>query len=136
MSQKNETLPLIIALLITAGILGGAVWWFTRSSPPNVGGFSQQAGGTPASNAAQTFAKVENVPSGLFSYGGSTTWAPVRAQVDAAIQTVWPQFQLRYTQPTNAAPGSGTGIKIDLLHNSDFQSRKPRFNLNSSDRHS
>ncbi|MDY6783974.1 MAG: PstS family phosphate ABC transporter substrate-binding protein [Cyanobacteriota bacterium] len=114
MSQKNETLPLILALLITAGILGGAVWWFTRSSPPQVGGLGQQARGRTESNAAQTFAKVNDVPSGLFSYGGSTTWAPLRAQVDSAIQTVWPQFKLRYTQPTNAAPGSGTGIKMLL----------------------
>ncbi len=43
MAQKNETLILISALLITAAILGGGYWWFTRygnlnltkSSPKN-----------------------------------------------------------------------------------------------------
>jgi phosphate transport system substrate-binding protein len=68
------------------------------------------------SNSVETFAKVQNVPSGLFSYGGSTTWAPIRKEVDQAIQTVWPGFQLRYTQPTSGSPGSGTGIKM-LLNN-------------------
>ena len=59
---------------------------------------------------------MQNVPTGLFSYGGSTTWAPIRGQVDPAIQTVWPHFRLRYIEPTNGVPGSGAGIKM-LLNN-------------------
>jgi phosphate transport system substrate-binding protein len=30
MAQKNETLTLILAFLVTAAILGGGYWWFTR----------------------------------------------------------------------------------------------------------
>lgn len=30
MSQKNETPALLIALLLTIGLLGGVTWWFTR----------------------------------------------------------------------------------------------------------
>ncbi len=34
MSQKNETTILILALLITGGLLGAGYWWFTRSQSP------------------------------------------------------------------------------------------------------
>ncbi len=60
--------------------------------------------------------KTNPFPSGLFSYGGSTTWAPIRKEVEPGMQKLWPQFQLRYTDPTTGAPGSGTGIKM-LLDN-------------------
>ena len=32
MSQKNETTVLVLALLITLGLVGGGVWWFTSHS--------------------------------------------------------------------------------------------------------
>jgi phosphate transport system substrate-binding protein len=117
MSQKNETTVLVLALLITIGLVAAGVWWFARGFGSNLGRIGQnQSEPLRESNSVETFAKVKNVPSGLFSYGGSTTWAPIRKEVDPAIQTVWPQFQLRYTQPTAEAPGSGTGIKM-LLNN-------------------
>jgi len=122
MSQKNETTVLVLSLLITMGFVGGGVWWFTRGSNLNLGRIGQNKSesaplsNSQPSNSVETFALVSNVPSGLFNYGGSTTWAPIRLSVDPGIQTVWPQFQLRYTSPTSGAPGSGTGIKM-LLNN-------------------
>jgi phosphate transport system substrate-binding protein len=117
MSQKNETTVLALALLITLSLVGAGVWWFTSRSGLNLGRGGQNQPPQPQqSNSAESFAKVQNVPTGLFNYGGSTTWAPIRKDVDPAIQTVWPQFQLRYTQPAAEAPGSGTGIKM-LLNN-------------------
>jgi len=104
MSQKNETTILLLALLITMGLVGAGVWWFIRQPKINNGGTS----------SGKTFAEVQNLPEGLFSYGGSTTWAPIRKEVDQAIQTVWPKFRLRYTDPTTGAPGSGSGIKMLL----------------------
>ena len=117
MSQKNETTVLVLALLITLGLVGAGVWWFTSRSGLNLGSGQQNQSQPPQqSNSAESFAKVQNVPTGLFNYGGSTTWAPIRKDVDPAIQTVWPGFQLRYTSPTIGAAGSGTGIKM-LLNN-------------------
>jgi phosphate transport system substrate-binding protein len=117
MSQKNETTVLVLALLITIGLVSAGVWWFTRGSGSNLERIGQnQSEPLRQSKSVETFAKVQNVPSGLFNYGGSTTWAPIRKEVDQAIQTVWPGFQLRYTQPTSGSPGSGTGIKM-LLNN-------------------
>ncbi|MBD2004946.1 MULTISPECIES: PstS family phosphate ABC transporter substrate-binding protein [Cyanophyceae] len=116
MSQKNETTVLVLALLITAGLLGGGFWWFTNRSGVNLGGKRINATNQSAQSTVETFAQVQGVPSGLFSYGGSTTWAPIRKEVDRGIQTVWPKFVLRYTDPTSGAPGSGAGIKM-LLNN-------------------
>ncbi|MBV9385952.1 MAG: PstS family phosphate ABC transporter substrate-binding protein [Chroococcidiopsidaceae cyanobacterium CP_BM_ER_R8_30] len=131
---------LVLALLIVAiGLLGGGIWWFihrgigghfginTTSASPDTE--ANKGSITPAplpSSSAKTFAAVKNVPSGLFSEGGSTTWAPIRQTADPVIQTVWPQFQLRYTQPINEAPGSGTGIKMLLNDQLTFsQSSRP-----------
>ncbi|WP_414570093.1 hypothetical protein [Nostoc sp. CCY 9925] len=32
MSQKNETAVLVLALLLTVGIVAAGVWWFTRNA--------------------------------------------------------------------------------------------------------
>jgi len=125
MSQKNETAVLLFSLLITVGLLGMGYWWFRQNLG---GGLSPQAvnpSGTispspvsqqPQQASGDSFAKVSNVPSGLFNYGGSTTWAPIRRDIDREIQTAVPNFQLRYTDPVNDKPGSGSGIKM-LLEN-------------------
>jgi phosphate transport system substrate-binding protein len=129
MSSKNETPVLIAALLITAGLLGGGYWWLSRDgggfnlgsitgANPSVSendpnGASSNGSNTGALSNGDTttdgFAQVANVPAGLFNYGGSTTWAPLRSTVDAAIQQAHPELQLRYTDPIGAPPGSGYG---------------------------
>lgn len=128
MSQKNETPVLLLALLITAGLIGGGFWWFTRNGiglggsdrsetdnlsrgndDPNSG--SNQL---PTQSNGENFDSVPNVPSGLFNYGGSTSWAPIRLAIDPAIQAARPEFRLRYVEPTGETPGSTTGIKMLL----------------------
>lgn len=112
-NRTNETTVLVLTLAITIGLVGGLLWWFSNS---------YRLKGDPLTRTRveipniDTFSQVATVPSGLFSYGGSTTWAPIRNEVDSAIQIVWPRFQLRYTNPVKAAPGSNTGIKM-LLDN-------------------
>ena len=115
MSQKNETAVLFLTLLITVGLIGAGVWWFTRRSRINIGDSSQQG-----------FNTVQNVPSGLFNYGGSTSWAPIRLSVDSAIQAARPEFRLRYVDPVGVAPSSSTGIKMLLNGQLDLaQSSRP-----------
>jgi phosphate transport system substrate-binding protein len=63
---------------------------------------------------ATTLAQVDGVPDGLFNYGGSTTWAPIRGAVDPLISTVWPNFELRYVDPATGVAGSSTGIDMLL----------------------
>jgi len=64
-----------------------------------------------------SFEQVSNVPEGTFEYGGSTTWAPIRKDIDADIQAMHPEFQLQYTSPnpeSGRTAGSGTGIQMLL----------------------
>ena len=131
MTQKNETPALLISLLITLGLIGSGVWWFLRNQPGGTGINSlpfPQTSTAPNSNPASTsanssapatqsgadFTTVQNVPSGLFSYGGSTSWAPIRGQIDPLFKSAFPQFQLRYTEPPAQPPGSGAGIEMLL----------------------
>lgn len=72
------------------------------------------------------FASLQTVPSGLFSYGGSTTWAPIREDVDPILQSAHPGFQLRYTEASHGTPGSGSGIRMLLEGQLAFaQSSRP-----------
>jgi phosphate transport system substrate-binding protein len=126
MAQKNDTPVLVGSLLITLALIGGGIWWFTQRSGFNFSNAQNSGTSTPNSDTtgtnpqvlptgqsgAQTLGQVQNVPSGLFSYGGSTTWAPIRGRVDPAIQNAQPGFQLRYTDPIGAPPGSGIGIQM------------------------
>ncbi len=117
MTQKNETGILALSLLITLGLIGGIYLWIAKSSNIKfIGATNNTTQQTNSQSSADSFAQVENVPSGLFRYGGSTTWAPIRKEVDSAIKTVLPKYQLNYTDPISGAPGSGTGIKM-LLDN-------------------
>ncbi|CDN11589.1 MAG: substrate-binding domain-containing protein [Richelia sp.] len=120
MSQKNETPILILSLLITAGLIGAGAWWFINNNKINLNQTSNSKSTsskdtTPwSSNGVKnkTFTAVTNIPTGLFNYGGSTSWAPIRLAVDAAVQANLPEFRLRYTEPTGAKPGSSTGIQM------------------------
>ncbi len=122
MSQKNETPVLILSLLITAGLIGGGFWWFTqkgginlsqtdksKSPTSNTTNQSQASSGTKNNTK---FTSVTNIPTGLFNYGGSTSWAPIRLAVDSAIQAALPEFQLRYVQPGVGKAGSSSGIQM------------------------
>ncbi|MDJ0703473.1 MAG: PstS family phosphate ABC transporter substrate-binding protein [Leptolyngbyaceae cyanobacterium MO_188.B28] len=73
-----------------------------------------------------SFADVDGVPTGLFKYGGSTTWVPLRQKETPSINAFWPDFQLLYVLPVSGNPGSGTGIKMLLEGRLDFsQSSRP-----------
>ncbi len=126
MSQKNETTVLVLALLITAVLAAGGFWWFSKNSglggpisskpnnpSPGNNNSSPTPSPTPGSSTSSGFTGVQNVPTGLFNYGGSTSWAPIRKVVDPAIGAARPEFRLRYVQPTGD-PGSSTGIRMLL----------------------
>jgi phosphate transport system substrate-binding protein len=151
MSGKNETPALIGAILMTVGLLGGGAWYaqsigllpgFNRN-PSDTRSASEEAsnpnpatinnptdgnptGSNPTGSNPTDFAQVENVPTGSFNYGGSTTFAPIRLVVDSALQTGRPEFRLQYVSPAEGAPSSTTGIKMLLNRQLDFsQSSRP-----------
>jgi phosphate transport system substrate-binding protein len=152
MAQKNDTTALVLALLVTLGLLGGGAWLlFGRFSgglnlgaPDNpvstqsgsgsgsiVGGSSGGSNGfveNPPAFAAtgSRFSDVQGLPTGAFNYGGSTSWAPVRLLVDSQLQAARPEFQLNYANPKSEAAGSGSGIRMVLRGELAFaQSSRP-----------
>jgi phosphate transport system substrate-binding protein len=141
MSQRNETVVLVLALLITAGLVVGGFLWFTKKSGVDLSGLKGSKPNNPRLDTSNTnsttqptlgqsnvekFTQVHNVPTGLFNYGGSTSWAPIRLAVDPAIQAARPEFRLRYVTPTGALPGSSTGIRMLLDGQLSFaQSSRP-----------
>ncbi len=130
MSQKNETSLLVLAFLITLGLLGIGLWLFSGhfgdTTNPVESSKNTDFNAQPQASKPQTFNQVKNVPTGLISYGGSTSWAPIRKEVDPFIQTVFPQFQLRYTDPNNQAANSTTGVSMLLKSQLEFaQASRP-----------
>jgi phosphate transport system substrate-binding protein len=108
--QTNETAVLVIAFLTTLGLIcGGAFLWFKNYRILSSSNGTTQQIEQPTGSK---FTNISNVPNGLFNYGGSTTWATIRRDVDSVIQKDLPQFQLRYTDPISGAPGSSPGIKM------------------------
>lgn len=124
MSLKNETTILVLTVLVTVSLAGGIIWGLIRgfgtpfeSDTSARGGISSQSTAPYQFNPdakIDSFAEVTNLPSGLATYGGSTSWAPIRGTVDPVIQMVLPQFKLRYTQHPTRPSGSGTGIEMML----------------------
>ncbi len=123
MSQKNETPVLILSLLITGALIAGGFWWFTRKNNLNFNADSNSQPTVPSSTTTENqppqkkprgtnFTSVTNVPTGLFNYGGSTSWAPIRLRVDPVLQAAKPEYRLRYVEPSGSVPGSGSGIQM------------------------
>ncbi|NJM89703.1 MAG: solute-binding protein [Hydrococcus sp. RU_2_2] len=116
MSQKKRlmiSLPWIggiaaiaIALFWSLGLVGRGVWKLTRSAPNRTVQTKQ--------TSLRSFELVRDVPSGLFSYGGSPTWAPIRLAIDSSIQAKRPEFRLRYVQPIHEPPSTRAAIKMLL----------------------
>jgi phosphate transport system substrate-binding protein len=141
MSKKNEAPILILSLLITTLLIAGGWWWFNRNSGFNItsliqsqqnksdSDISNTSAVPPVSTSGtggNTFDRVENVPVGLFNYGGSTSWAPIRELVDKEIQASQNDFRLRYVQPLNSTAGSSSGIQMLINDRLAFaQSSRP-----------
>lgn len=109
-SQGKWTLmTLVMAACISlgwsAGLIGKGIWqlWQQSSIPT-----SENIKNVP------DFARVPNVATGVFNYGGSTAWAALRLAVDSVIQSERPELKLRYVQSDKTPPGSSPGIKMLL----------------------
>ncbi|MEO1684580.1 MAG: substrate-binding domain-containing protein [Cyanobacteria bacterium J06631_12] len=130
MSQsKNEVPALIATLVVTAAIVGGAVWWLkdrVSFGPSARSEISEQTASGRANGSQPAFAAVENIPSGQFFYGGSTTWAPIRGILLPQIRQAWPSFFLEYKEDPARAAGSTVGIQMLMAGDLNFaQSSRP-----------
>jgi len=129
----------LIALLLLAGV--GYFFWRKDTIPKITGNSSapltkapQESQQVSVNNSPSSDIKlynsmrqVQNVPHGLFNYGGAHTFAALPAHgMNSAIALAHPEFRLRYTEPLNNKPGSGTGIAMLLEGKLSFsQSGRP-----------
>lgn len=115
---------MIFTLLTSSSLISGVFWWKAHFYNIDLSSFfdnnlsknREQNSQKPKSWGSQGLAQTSNVPSGLFRYGGSTTWAPIRVKTEPAIETAFPYFDLRYVDPSKGTPDSAVGIQM-LLKN-------------------
>lgn len=122
MSSRNPYKELTLLALAIAGsvvVLGGILLLYNRIFP-NESGAELNAGNSLKASNCDSLAKEQKIPTGLFNYGGSTTWAPIRRDVDPVLQRICPKFQLRYIEHPTRTPGSSTGIQMVLENQLDF----------------
>ena len=118
MSQKSETVPLILAVLITAGIVGGGFWWFMNKSKPDVGEnkpIDQQQPKSdrkvePPMTLKINFEPPTAVPRGTkVTIEGSTTMVKINQVLKNSFEQQFPGTQIE-----SSAEGSNQGIKALL----------------------
>lgn len=120
MSEKKPTPVILFSLLLTLGL--GAIWWLsvwwfsnpnreTRAPRSPVASTSAPAPNSPGQARSGRFAQVQNVPTGLFSYGGSSVWEPLRLAIEPELQAARPEFRLRYVNfSATGNPSSAKGV--------------------------
>lgn len=125
MSNKNEIKIYILSFVISIALIGSGYWWLTKNFS---GSFNSMLNSQIKDDEYRnknkipkifsknyfnsTFTSIENVPTGIFNYGGSTSWAPIRQIIDPQIRAARPEFTLHYMESNNNKRGSGTGIKM------------------------
>ena len=129
MSQsKNEIPALLAALALTATVVGGGGWWLFNSgilggsggseSGESAADVAESDSGSSADSAARSGGSGSlagvSAPSGEFAYGGSTTWAPLRGQVDPLIEQVQLGFDLAYKNTSGSSDGIEKLIEGEL----------------------
>jgi phosphate transport system substrate-binding protein len=104
MSQKNETAVLVLALMITAALLGGGFWWFTRSGLNSSGTVQGDGNLTPTQTpqnstqpnqatmpAGGTFALPTSVPAGTrVTIAGSTSLVQINQALKNSFEKQFP----------------------------------------------
>jgi serine/threonine protein kinase len=130
-SSPNTSLPLLVKILIPAGLLLaagiGLLLLNNKSSQISI----------PTNTTAGAFSQVKDVPNGIFKFGGSTTWATTRQPsiaIDSIIKGAFPGYNIDYidnsspnvniksisTGKCDKKPGSNTGICWLIQGDLDF----------------
>ena len=149
MALNTKSWTLLVVVLGLA-FLSGLSWillnWIGTDQPAMTPALRESLATLPNDSAtpnlqitsAERFQDVKNVPQGLFSYGGATSWAPIRQTVDQQIMKAFPEFQLRYLDPPLDPIGTTAGLDLLLadqltflqssqsLESSAFQSARDR----------
>ncbi len=119
MAQKNETLPLILALLMTGGILGAGWWWFNRGPKIEPTALPDRPSipdlpSSPKTNTRQTsnqitFSYPTKIPQGtIINVNGSTSMVQINQGLKRG-------FESTFVGTTINTDAQGTGVGLKLL---------------------
>jgi phosphate transport system substrate-binding protein len=115
--ELPKWLPVVLGIGLVGLLTAFAAYWGSRQAIDRMTQVEPQR----QADGKTTFQSIaNNIPKGLFSYGGSTSWALIREQVWPKLESIAPDFQLRYTESLKESPGSNTGIKMLLAGDLDF----------------
>lgn len=111
-TNQKKSFPPIVSISIGFGVLFG-LWQLSRI-------ITQTSNSASSPNSSELMSSVANVPTGTFRYGGSTSWATGRKEVDAAIGFGFPKFKLEYVNPDSGNPSTSKGLEMLLEGKLDF----------------
>ena len=131
MSQKNDTIPLVLALFVTAAVISGGFWWLTNKSDliaSNSSNFPVQNSETTNRNSNNnstpsskknlavnnTFTAPSNVPQGMaIAINGSTSMVQINKSLKNSFESRFPGTQVIIN-------GQGSNKGIQLLQAGDI----------------
>ncbi len=96
MSQKNETVALILALVLTGGLVGGGAWWLMGRSPqPTAADNPTSPPGTVTANPSPTFTNNFTIPTAIPNgtqlwIDGSTSMAQFNLAIADSFKSQFP----------------------------------------------
>ncbi|MEA5621389.1 ABC transporter substrate-binding protein [Nostoc sp. UHCC 0251] len=121
MSQKNETTILALALLLTVGIVGGGIWWFTNGSVVKIGNNiipSSELGSNPSLQDRISFGEKTLTPGTVAPAKKEGVQAIAAKSYDKAIANFTAALKLNRNDPealiflNNARIGSSKSYTI------------------------
>lgn len=131
MTTRKEIRSLTLSFLTTIALLAGIGIRVLDTLPPDIlrsitsesDDSKMESSATNAPAKPLTFAKLatqQEIPSGNWFYGGSTTWAAIRDLTDSRINESIPDFRITYIQDPVEPPGSGNGIEMLIKGKTSF----------------
>ncbi|MEH1893326.1 MAG: ABC transporter substrate-binding protein [Nostoc sp.] len=102
MSQKNENTILALALLLTIGIVGGGVWWFTNGSGFKIGNAiisNQETGSNPSLENRISFGEKTLTPGDISPAKKEGVQAIAAKSYDKAIANFTAALKLNRNDP-------------------------------------
>lgn len=122
MTQKNETIPLVLALLITGGLIGGGAWWLMgRSSSGPVAGDAQNpapsnpdtSSGSVTADSGSTFTNNFAIPTQIPN--GTQLWIDGSTSMAQFNQAIANSFKAQFSGAVITLQARGTSNGINAL---------------------
>ena len=101
MSQKNETKILALTLLLTVGIFGGSVWWFTNNGVKISNNITQnpEIGSNPSLQDRISFGEKSLIPGDISPVKKEGVQAIAAKSYDKAITNFTDALKLKRNDP-------------------------------------